>query len=125
LACWWFIGQYASPQWRDEAALARCGRRPHFVDKDLASLRAEWSTAAKWSQRDTHSTEIGQACAGVHCPAWRRRALRGDCNNINLGYIDSAMVIIPFNLCKNIKGKIDIHEADGYYIMKIYVIIIF
>ncbi len=24
-------------------------------------------------------------------------------NNINVGYIYSAMVIIPFNLCKNIK----------------------
>ncbi len=35
-------------------------------------------------------------------------------NNINVGYIDTAMVIIPFNLCKNIKGKLDIYEADMY-----------
>ena len=34
-------------------------------------------------------------------------------NNINVGYIDTAMVIIPFNLCKNIKWKLDICEADG------------
>ena len=26
-------------------------------------------------------------------------------NNINVGYIDTAMVIIPFSLCKNIKFK--------------------
>jgi len=26
------------------------------------------------------------------------------------------MVIIPFNLCKNIKWKLDTYEADGYYI---------
>ena len=37
-------------------------------------------------------------------------------NNINVGYIDKAMVIITFNFCKNIKLKLDIHEADGYYI---------
>ena len=37
-------------------------------------------------------------------------------NNINIGYIDTAMIIIPFNLCKNIIWKLDIYEADGYYI---------
>ena len=37
-------------------------------------------------------------------------------NNINIGYIDTAMVIIPFNLCKNIKWLLDVYEADGYYI---------
>jgi hypothetical protein len=37
-------------------------------------------------------------------------------NNINIGYIDTAMVLIPFNLCKNIIWKLDIYEADGYYI---------
>jgi hypothetical protein len=26
------------------------------------------------------------------------------------------MVIIPFNLCKNIKWSLDIYEADGHYI---------
>ena len=25
------------------------------------------------------------------------------------------MVIIPFNLCKDIKWKLDIYEADGHY----------
>ena len=36
--------------------------------------------------------------------------------NPNIGYIDTAMVLIPFNLCKNIIWKLDIYEADGYYI---------
>ena len=36
-------------------------------------------------------------------------------NNINIGYIDTAMVIIPFNLW-NKKGLLDVYEADGYYI---------
>ena len=39
--------------------------------------------------------------------------MKGD--NINVGYIDTAMVIVPFNICKNIKWKLDIYEADGYY----------
>jgi|LakMenEpi03Aug12_release.lakeMendotaPanAssembly.Ray.scaffolds.fasta_scaffold1054545_1 hypothetical protein len=30
------------------------------------------------------------------------------------------MVIILFNLCKKIKRKLDIHEADGYYIQECY-----
>jgi|LakMenEpi03Aug12_release.lakeMendotaPanAssembly.Ray.scaffolds.fasta_scaffold3063442_2 hypothetical protein len=34
--------------------------------------------------------------------------------------IDTAMVIIPFLLCKNIKWKLDIYEADGYYIKESY-----
>ena len=29
-------------------------------------------------------------------------------------------VIIPFNLCKNIKLKLDVYEADGYYIKECY-----
>ena len=41
-------------------------------------------------------------------------------NNINVGYIDTAIVIIPFNLCKNIKWKLDTYEADGYYIKECY-----
>ena len=41
-------------------------------------------------------------------------------NNINIGYIDTAMVIIPFNSCKNIKWKLDVYEADGYYIKESY-----
>ena len=35
---------------------------------------------------------------------------------MNIGYIDTAMVLIPFNLCKNIKWLLDVYEADGYYI---------
>ena len=35
-------------------------------------------------------------------------------------YIDTAMVIIPYNLCKNITWKLDIYEADGYYIKECY-----
>jgi hypothetical protein len=30
------------------------------------------------------------------------------------------MVIIPFNLCKNIKWKLDVYEADGYRIKECY-----
>ncbi len=30
------------------------------------------------------------------------------------------MDILPFNLCKNIKWKLDIYEADGYYIKQCY-----
>ncbi len=41
-------------------------------------------------------------------------------NNINVAYIDTAMVIIPVNLCKNIKWKLDVYEADGYYIKESY-----
>ncbi len=41
-------------------------------------------------------------------------------NSINIGYIDTAMVIIPFNLCKNIKWKLDVYEADGYRIKECY-----
>ncbi len=39
-----------------------------------------------------------------------------EANIINLGYIDTAMVIIPYNFCKNITWKLDIYETDGYYI---------
>ena len=44
--------------------------------------------------------------------------LKGD--NISVGYIDTAMVILPFNLWKNIKWRLDIYEADGYYIKEFY-----
>ena len=30
------------------------------------------------------------------------------------------MDIIPLNLCKNIKWKLDMYEADGYYIKECY-----
>jgi hypothetical protein len=32
-------------------------------------------------------------------------------SNINVGYIDAAMGITPFNLCKNIKWKMYIYEV--------------
>jgi predicted O-methyltransferase YrrM len=41
-------------------------------------------------------------------------------NNINIGNIDTAMVIIPFKLCKNEKWILDKYEADGYYIKQCY-----
>jgi hypothetical protein len=41
-------------------------------------------------------------------------------NNINVGYIDTPMVIIPYNLCKNITWKLYIYETDGYYIKECY-----
>jgi hypothetical protein len=41
-------------------------------------------------------------------------------NIINIGCIDTAMVIIPYNLCKNVKWILDKYEADGYYIIECY-----
>ena len=41
-------------------------------------------------------------------------------NNIKVGRIDTAMVIIPYNLCKNVKWILDKYEADGYYIKECY-----
>jgi len=41
-------------------------------------------------------------------------------NNINIGYIDTAMVLIPFNLCKSIKWMgnfqlIQFYNYSNYY----------
>lgn len=41
-------------------------------------------------------------------------------NNINIGAIDTAMVIIPYKICKNEKWILDKYEADGYYIVECY-----
>lgn len=41
-------------------------------------------------------------------------------NNISLTKIDTAMVIIPYKLCKNVKWILDKYEADGYYIIECY-----
>ena len=41
-------------------------------------------------------------------------------NNINVDSIDTAMVIIPYNLCKNVKWILDKYNADGYYIKECY-----
>ncbi len=37
-------------------------------------------------------------------------------NYVNINCIDTAMFIIPYNVCKNIKWILDIYHADGYYI---------
>lgn len=41
-------------------------------------------------------------------------------NNINVSHIDTAMCLIPYNLCKNIKWIEDKYDADGYYIKDCY-----
>ena len=41
-------------------------------------------------------------------------------NNIIPRRIDTAMFIIPYNLCKNIKWKLNYYDADGYYIHECY-----
>jgi SAM-dependent methyltransferase len=44
--------------------------------------------------------------------------IKGD--NINVGRIDTAMAIIPFNLCKNIRWILNHYCADGFYIKECY-----
>jgi predicted O-methyltransferase YrrM len=44
--------------------------------------------------------------------------IKGD--NINIEKIDTAMVIIPYNLCKNVTWILDKYQADGYYIKECY-----
>jgi predicted O-methyltransferase YrrM len=44
--------------------------------------------------------------------------INGD--NININCIDTAMFIIPYNLCKNINWILDKYNADGYYIKECY-----
>jgi SAM-dependent methyltransferase len=41
-------------------------------------------------------------------------------NKIEIWYIDSAMVIIPFNLCNDKQWILDKYDADGYYIKECY-----
>jgi predicted O-methyltransferase YrrM len=41
-------------------------------------------------------------------------------NNVVVKSIDTAMVIIPYNLCKHIKWILDRYIADGYYIQDCY-----
>jgi predicted O-methyltransferase YrrM len=41
-------------------------------------------------------------------------------NNICIHHIDTAMIIVPYNLCKNIKWIVDKYDADGYYIEECY-----
>ena len=41
-------------------------------------------------------------------------------NDIRVRGIDTAMVIIPYNLCKNVKWILDKYDADGYYIKECY-----
>ena len=44
--------------------------------------------------------------------------IKGD--NINVGRIDTAMAIIPFHLCKNIRWILNHYCADGFYIKECY-----
>jgi hypothetical protein len=44
--------------------------------------------------------------------------IKGD--NININRIDTAMFILPYSLCKNIRWDLDKYNADGYYILKCY-----
>ena len=48
------------------------------------------------------------------CAFHQHTRITGD--NMNIGYIDTAMVIIPFNVWKKIKWKSNIFKADGYCI---------
>jgi predicted O-methyltransferase YrrM len=41
-------------------------------------------------------------------------------NNVKVGCIDTAMVIIPYKLCKNVKWILDKRQADGHYILECY-----
>jgi predicted O-methyltransferase YrrM len=41
-------------------------------------------------------------------------------NNINIGSIDTAMTIIPYELCKKIRWSIHKYDADGYFILEVY-----
>ena len=41
-------------------------------------------------------------------------------NNIGVACIDTAMVIIPYKLCQNVKWILDKYDADGYYISECY-----
>ena len=41
-------------------------------------------------------------------------------NNVCIDSIDTAMIIIPYNLCKNTKWILDKYNADGYYIQECY-----
>ena len=41
-------------------------------------------------------------------------------NNIDVGTIDTAMIIIPFNLCKDLRWVLNKYDADGYYIKECY-----
>ena len=41
-------------------------------------------------------------------------------NNIQVNFIDTAMSIIPFHACKHIQWRLDIYEADGYYLKECY-----
>jgi hypothetical protein len=41
-------------------------------------------------------------------------------NNINVCKIDTAMVILPYKLCKNVRWILNKYEADGYYIEECY-----
>jgi hypothetical protein len=41
-------------------------------------------------------------------------------NNINVCKIDTAMVVLPYNLCKNVRWILNKYESDGLYIKECY-----
>jgi predicted O-methyltransferase YrrM len=41
-------------------------------------------------------------------------------NNVRVEFIDTAMAILPYKLCKNEKWVLDKYNADGYYIQECY-----
>jgi predicted O-methyltransferase YrrM len=41
-------------------------------------------------------------------------------NNINVCKIDAAMVVLPYNLCKNVRWILNKYESDGLYIKECY-----
>jgi predicted O-methyltransferase YrrM len=41
-------------------------------------------------------------------------------NNINVCKIDTAMVILPYKLCKNVRWILNKYESDGFYIKECY-----
>ena len=41
-------------------------------------------------------------------------------NKIEIAHIDTAMIIVPFKLCSNIKWILNKYDADGYYIKECY-----
>jgi hypothetical protein len=41
-------------------------------------------------------------------------------NNINVGHIDTAMVLMDYTLCKNKRWILNKYDADGYFIKDCY-----
>ena len=41
-------------------------------------------------------------------------------NNIQINHIDTAMILIDFNLCQNIRWELNYYNSDGLYITECY-----